>query len=271
MVRQLPRHIILLLFSLIIIGPLSIVLFATFKTTSELYSRPLAFPSELSLENYRQLFLVESMGMYFLNSVVITLSSVFFILLVGSMLAYAISRMSGWVAVALFAFFVGGLMVAPQVYMMPLFLVLDFFGLINTRIGVILVTVSQQLPIAVLILTGFMRSIPRAIMDAAFVDGATEWAVYRRIVMPLTRSAFATVAIFSFVITWNDLLFPLLFLKSQEKQTLPLALLNFRGQYLTNYPLMFSGVILATIPMVIMYVLLQRHFVAGMTMGSVKG
>lgn len=162
-------------------------------------------------------------------------------------------------------------MVAPQVYMMPLFLVLDFFGLINTRIGVILVTVSQQLPIAVLILTGFMRSIPRAIMDAAFVDGATEWAVYRRIVMPLTRSAFATVAIFSFVITWNDLLFPLLFLKSQEKQTLPLALLNFRGQYLTNYPLMFSGVILATIPMVIMYVLLQRHFVAGMTMGSVKG
>lgn len=268
---QIPRQLVLIIYSLAIIIPLSMVLFTTFKTTGELYQAPLAPPDSLGLENYRQLFSGQPMVVYFLNSVVVTLFSVLFILFLGSMVAYAISRMRGWMAPALFAFFVAGLMVAPQVYMMPLYLVVNALGLVNTLLGVILVTIAWQLPIAALILTGFMRSIPRDIIDAAFVDGASEWSVYRRIVVPLTAPAFATLAIFSSVITWNDLLFPLLFLKSDLAKTLPLALLDFRGQYITNYPVLFAGVVLATIPMLVAYVFLQRYFIEGMTVGSVKG
>lgn len=271
-VRQIPRHAVLIFYSVLIIGPLSFVLFATFKTTGELYSRPLALPSSLGFENYLRLFSTESMYVYFLNSVTVTLISVFFILFLGSMLSYVIIRVgAGWLAAALFAFFVGGLMIAPQVYMMPLFIVMNTLGFVDTLTAVILASIAWQIPIAVLILTGFMRGIPKDIMDAAFVDGASEWNVYRRIVVPMTAPAFATLAIFNFVITYNDLLFPLLFLRSDVNKTLPLALLNFRGQYVTDYPLLFSGVLVATIPMILAYVFLQRYFIEGMTGGAMKG
>lgn len=271
MLRALPRQIPLILFALLILAPLSVVFFATLKTTSELYGNPLSLPPNPTLDNYGRLFAAESMVVYFLNSVVVTLGSVFFILLLGSLAAYAISRLGGFVATALFAFFVAGLLVAPQVYMIPLYVIVDSLGLVDSLLGIILVSISFQLPVAVLILTGFMRSLPKDLLDAAFVDGATEWVTYRRIVLPLTRPALATVATFSFVITWNDLLFPLLFLKTDVNKTLPLALLEFRGQYLTDYPLLFSGVIVATIPMLVAYVFLQRYFIEGMTAGSVKG
>lgn len=272
LVRQIPRHAVLIFYSLLIIGPLSFVLFATFKTTGELYSRPLALPSSLGFENYLRLFSTESMVVYFLNSVIVTLISVFFILFLGSMLSYVIIRVgAGWLAAAMFAFFVGGLMIAPQVYMMPLFIVMNTLGFVDTLTAVILASIAWQIPIAVLILTGFMRGIPKDIMDAAFVDGASEWNVYRRIVVPMTAPAFATLAIFNFVITYNDLLFPLLFLRSDVNKTLPLALLDFRGQYVTDYPLLFSGVLVATIPMILAYVFLQRYFIEGMTGGAMKG
>lgn len=272
LIRQLPRHAILIFYSLIILGPLSFVLFATFKTTGELYATPLALPSSVGLDSYLQLFATESMVVYFLNSAVVTLISVFFILFFGSMLSYAISRIGiGWLAGALFAFFVGGLMIAPQVYMMPLFILMQTLGLVDSLTGVILVSIAWQIPIAVLILTGFMRSIPKDILDAAFVDGASEWNVYRKIVVPMAAPAFAALAIFSFVITYNDLLFPLLFLRSDANKTLPLALLEFKGQYVTNYPVLFSGVLVATIPMIIAYLFLQRYFIEGMTGGATKG
>ena len=272
LIRQLPRHAILIFYSLIILGPLSFVLFATFKTTGELYASPLSLPNSVGLDSYLQLFATESMIVYFLNSVVVTLISVFFILFFGSMLAYAIARVgAAWLAGALFAFFVGGLMIAPQVYMMPLFILMQTLGLVDSLTGVILVSIAWQIPIAVLILTGFMRSIPKDILDAAFVDGASEWKVYRKIVVPMAAPAFAALAIFSFVITYNDLLFPLLFLRSDANKTLPLALLEFKGQYVTNYPVLFSGVLVATIPMIIAYLFLQRYFIEGMTGGAMKG
>lgn len=271
MLSAIPRQIALILFALLIIGPLSVVFFATLKTTRELYGEPLALPTSPDLGNYARLFDAENMVVYFLNSVVVTLGSVFLILLCGSLGAYAISRMGGWVAAILFAFFVAGLLIAPQVYMVPLYTIVDALGLVDSLLGIILASVAFQIPICIMILTGFMRGLPRDLLDAAFVDGATEWTTFRRIVLPLLRPALATVATFSFVITWNDLLFPLLFLRTDVNKTLPLALLEFRGQYLTDYPLLFSGVIVATIPIVIAYLFLQKYFIEGMTAGSVKG
>ncbi|MFC4147245.1 carbohydrate ABC transporter permease, partial [Micromonospora mangrovi] len=131
--------------------------------------------------------------------------------------------------------------------------------------------VVVTLPVAVFILAGFLRTLPGELYEAAELDGAGPWAAFRRVAIPLSRPSLAATAIFLFVMHWNDLLYPLLFIDDPAKRTLPLALLDFTGEYLTDYPLLFTGVVVASTPMVVAYALLQRHFVAGITAGAVKG
>ncbi|MCM3570571.1 carbohydrate ABC transporter permease [Neobacillus mesonae] len=246
------------------------VLFTTFKTTPELYRNPLGLPDSWSLTNYQDLFMKESMSTYFMNSIIVTLSSVAIIIFLSSLIAYAIFRLPKKIGYILFGFFVVGMMVPTQVNMIPIYLLINKLGLLDTRLGVILVTVGSLIPIAVFILTGFMKTLPEELIEAAKIDGAGEWKIYSKVVVPLSLPSIATVTIFAFVIVWNDLLYPLLLLKSTEVKTLPIALLSFQGQYLTNYPMIFSGVIIASIPMILAYIFMQRYFIAGMTAGSIK-
>lgn len=269
--KKIPQQLVLFIYAAIIILPFSMVLFATFKTTPELYKNPLGMPENWSFANYQDLFLKESMVTYFMNSVIVTGVSVVCIIFFASLIAYAIIRMPKKAGLALFGFFVVGMMVPTQVNMIPIYLLVNKLGMLDTLRGVIFVSIGFLIPIAVFILTGFMKTLPDGLIEAAKIDGASEWQTYLRVVMPLSLPSVATVVIFAFVIVWNDLLYPLLLLKSSEVKTLPIALLDFQGQYLTNYPMIFAGVIIASIPMIVAYVFLQRYFVAGMTAGSVKG
>lgn len=268
--RQLSKNMTLFIYAAIIILPFSMVLFTTFKTTPELYKNPLGLPESWSFANYQELFMKESMTTYFFNSVTVTLVSVACILLFASLIAYSVIRMPKKLGYLFFGFFVIGMMVPTQVNMIPIYLLINKLGLLNTLSGVIVVTIASLIPIAVFILTGFMKTLPGELIEAAKIDGANEWQTYSRIVMPLSLPSIATVTIFAFVIVWNDLLHPLLLLKSDGVKTLPIALLSFQGQYLTNYPMIFAGVIIASIPMICAYVFLQRYFIAGMTAGSIK-
>jgi raffinose/stachyose/melibiose transport system permease protein len=161
--------------------------------------------------------------------------------------------------------------VPAQANMIPQYVEFDRLGLTNSLVGLVLINVVVTLPIAVFILTGFMKTLPREIYEAAAIDGAGPWRTYRSIAIPLSRPSLAATDIFLFVIHWNELLYPLLFIQQPGKRTLPLALLNFQGEFQTNYPVLFTGVVVASAPLVITYLLLQRYFVAGMTAGSVKG
>lgn len=268
---RISRQAVLIGFSLVIIGPLLLVLMTSFRSTADLYSQPIGLPSPFHFEGYERVLRGDRMPRYTLNSALVTAITVTAVLTLGSMAAYAASRLRGRLGAALFAFFVAGLLVAPQVYMIPLVVLVDTLGLLDALPTVALVLTAIQLPIAVLILTGFMRALPNELLEAALVDGGTEWQVYRRIVLPLTGPALATVGIFSLVITWNDLLISLLLIRSADLRTLPLALLQYRGEYLTDYPALFAGVVLASLPMLIAYVALQRRFVDGLTAGAVKG
>jgi raffinose/stachyose/melibiose transport system permease protein len=268
--KSLSRNSILIVYAAIVLIPFSMVLFTTFKSTPELYKNPLGLPESWSLANYKELFLKESMTTYFMNSVIVTVVSVSIIIFLASLIAYAIFRMPKKAGYILFGFFVIGMMVPTQVNMIPIYMLVNKIGLLDTHIGVILVTVGSLIPIAVFILSGFMKTLPEELIEAAKIDGAGEWKTYAKVVVPLSLPSIATVAIFAFVIVWNDLLYPLLLLKSAEVKTLPIALLSFQGQYMTNYPMIFSGVIIASIPMIIAYVFMQRYFIAGMTAGSIK-
>ncbi|CAM4327708.1 carbohydrate ABC transporter permease [Paenibacillus alkaliterrae] len=265
------KKFILIFYALLILVPVSIVVLASFKQMTDLFKNPIGWPEQFSLSNYIEMFREQSLGQYFLNSTLVTLSTILFILFFSSLLSYAIFRFSGWLAVILYGLFAAGMMVPPQVNMIPIYSLVSDLGLTNSLTGLIAVSISIFMPVAVFILSGFMKSMPKEMIEAASIDGANEWSTYCRIVLPISMPSLSASAIFLSVMVWNDLLFPLLLINSSDKKTLPLALLQFQGEFMTNFPMIFAGVIIASAPMVIAYVALQRYFVEGVTAGSVKG
>ena len=265
------KIILLALFSIAIIVPLMVVVFTTFKSTSEVFSNILGLPSNWSIENYVAIFVEQPMSRYFMNSVIVTLFSVSITLVLASFIAYSVTRMLGWIGIVIFSLFTLGMMVPAQVNMIPLYQLVYQLGLTNSLTGLILVNTAVTLPVAVFILSGFMKSLPKTLFEAATIDGANEWRIFSKIALPLSVPSLAATAIFLFVMHWNDLLYPLLFITNSDYKTLPLALLEFQGEYATNYPLLFTGVLIASAPMIIAYIFLQRYFLAGITAGSVKG
>ncbi|MDN3448872.1 carbohydrate ABC transporter permease [Planococcus sp. APC 3906] len=266
------RRFSLIVYALLILIPLLVVMLTSVKTLQETFANPLGFPEGgIKFDNYIAIFQEQTMAGYFLNSTIVTLFSVTLTLLFASMIAYGITRLNSWIGNALFVLFTLGMMVPAQVIMVPLYSLMLDFGLTNSLVGLILVNISSTLPIAVFILTGFMKTLPKELFEAATIDGAGNWQMYAKVAIPLSLPSLSATAIFLFVMHWNDLLYPLLFITDNAYKTLPLALLEFQGQYSTNYPMLFTGVIIASAPMVIAYVFLQRFFVAGMTAGAVKG
>ncbi|MGE7217611.1 carbohydrate ABC transporter permease [Priestia koreensis] len=268
---KVTKQLILLLYALLILIPVSLVFLASFKTTPELYQHVFSLPKAWSLDNYRELFVNEAMTRYFFNSLFVTVVTIVVLLFFSSLISFSVIRLSKKVSWLVFTFFILGMMVPAQVNMIPVYILLDKLGLLDTFQGLILVTIAFLLPTAVFILTGFMRTVPKSIIEAARIDGASEWMIYRKMVLPLSLPGLASVGIFCSVMVWNDLLYPLLLLKSDDVKTLPVALLDFRGEYVTNYPIIFTGVVVASIPMILVFLFLQKYLVKGMTTGSVKG
>jgi raffinose/stachyose/melibiose transport system permease protein len=268
---RLTRKALLGVYAVLILVPLLVVVLGSVKTTQQLFDAPFGLPDAPTLENYGKVVGGENLGRAFLNSAVVTGVSVPLTLLLASLAAYGIARVPGRRMGLVYGFLVLGMAVPAQANMIPQYVLFDSLGLTDSLVGLMLVNVVVTLPIGVFILTGFMKTLPREVYEAASLDGSGPWRTYRRVVMPLSVPSVAAAAVFMFVIHWNELLYPLLFVHDPEKKTLPLALLNFQGEFLTNYPLLFSGVIVASAPIVLAYVFLQRYFVAGMTAGAVKG
>ncbi|EDL64906.1 carbohydrate ABC transporter permease [Bacillus sp. SG-1] len=268
---KLTKGVLTIIYALLIIIPVVAIFFATFKSNAEMYQDVLGLPGSFDFVNYITMFAEESMSTYFWNSVIVTLFAVSMTLFFSSLIAFAVTRMSGWPGRILFGLFTLGMMVPAQVNMIPLYQLVFDLGLTNSLTGLILVNTAVTTPVAVFILTGFMKSLPSSLFEASRIDGASNWQMYAKVAIPLSLPSISATAIFLFVMVWNDLLYPLLFITDTDYKTLPLALLEFQGEYMTNYPMLFTGVIIASAPMVIAYVFLQRYFVAGMTAGSVKG
>ncbi|HLS24962.1 MAG TPA: carbohydrate ABC transporter permease [Beutenbergiaceae bacterium] len=265
------RTTILTVYAVLIAVPITVVIFGSFKTTEELFASPFGLPSSVSLQNYDIVFNQQNLDQAFLNSVMVTGSSVFLTLLLGSLAAYATARIPGWKGWLIFGFLVLGMSIPPQANMIPQYALFDQLGLLDNRLSLVLINIAVGLPVAVFILGGFMRTLPREAYEASAVDGAGPLRTYWSVVLPMSMPSVAATAIFLFVIQWNDLLYPLLFINTDSKKTIPLALLNFQGEFLTDYPLLFTGVVIASVPITLAYIFLQRYFVAGITAGAVKG
>jgi ABC-type glycerol-3-phosphate transport system permease component len=268
---QLTRRSVLGIYAVLVIVPLVVVFFGSFKTSQELFASPFALPTEWQGGNYQQIIGESGLGVAFRNSVFVTGLSVPLTLFVASLASYGIAQTTGWRSALLFSFIVLGMAVPAQANMIPQYVQFETFGLTNSLLGLVLINIVTTLPIAVFIMTGFLKTLPRELFEAAAVDGSGPWRTYRSIVLPVSVPSLSATAIFLFVIHWNDLLYPLLFINDADKRTIPVALLSFQGEFLTDYPLLFTGVVVASAPIVIAYVFLQRYFVAGITAGAVKG
>ncbi|MDF2091249.1 MULTISPECIES: carbohydrate ABC transporter permease [unclassified Knoellia] len=271
MTYSLTRRTVLLVYALLVLVPLVVVVAGSFKTTQELFASPFGPPSSLDTANYRAVLGEAGLGVAFRNSAIVTACSVPLTLFVGSLAAYGIARIPGWKGGLVYGFLILGMAVPAQANMIPQYVLFDLLGLTNSLVGLVLVNIVVTLPIAVFIMTGFLKTLPREMFEATAIDGSGPWRTYRSIVLPLSVPSLAATAIFLFVMHWNDLLYPLLFIQEPSKQTLPVALLSFQGEFLTDFPLLFTGVVVASAPIVLAYVFLQRYFVAGITAGSVKG
>lgn len=268
---KVTRWIALFFYAALIIIPVTVVLFGSLKDMQQLFADPFGLPASWAPNNYVEVLGAQNLARSFRNSVIVTAASVALTLFIGSLAAYGTARLKGWLSWLIFAFLVAGMSVPAQANMIPQWVQFNRLGLLDNLLGLILINVVVGIPVSVFIMGGFMKTLPRELYEAAAVDGVGPWRTYTRIVLPLSMPSVAATAIFLFVIQWNELLYPLLFIRSPEKQTIPLTLLNFQGEFLTNYPLLFAGVAVASIPITIAYVFLQRYFVEGLTSGSIKG
>ena len=264
-----PRGM-LALYAVIVIVPITVVIFGSFKTQPQIFKNPLGPPSAGNLEGYRKV-ISEHIFRSLRNSMAVVGFSVTLTLFSASLTAFAVTRLGGWRSNVLFGFFTLGMAVPAQVNGIQQYALFKQLHLNNSLHGLVLINIAVTLPVSVFILTGFMKTLPRELFEAGVVDGASPWRLYRSIAMPLSMPSVAAVAIFLFVMHWNDLYYPLLLVTDESKWTIPRTLAQLRGEYLTDYPALFAGVVIASAPMVVAYVLLQRWFVAGLTSGAVKG
>lgn len=267
------KYIFLSIFLILMFFPIFSVINISLKSTAGLYSAPFAITLKPHFENFQLAWVKGHIGIYLKNSLIVTIFSQIFVVLLSSMGAFALSRRDTFKKFDkfLYIFFLFGIIIPPQVAIIPLYLQLNSMHLLNSLIGLILVYVSYDIPFGIFIMYSFFIKIPQEIEDAAKIDGCSNLGLYFRIVLPLSRSAVITVIIFSSVWIWNNLLFPLVFLSNDNLKTLPIGLLAFRGRFLTDYPTMFAGVVLSSLPLIIAYLALQNQFMRGITAGSVKG
>ena len=256
--------------AIVMLYPIFMMVLSGFKTTPEIYMSPFSMPNKFNIENFQVIWEKTNVPRYFLNSIIVTVSSIALLLITGTMAAYAISRYKFRGALMVSLFFLSGLMLPLRLAIIPLFIQLKYLGLIDSLLGLIFIYTAMSLPATVFILTGFLRSLPKELEDSARMDGASELRIMLDIMVPLVSPALVIAGIYSAVPIWNDFFFPLIFIQSPEWKTLAQGLTTFFGEYSINYGVLYAGLSLASLPMIFIFIVQSRRFIAGMTAGALK-
>lgn len=257
--------------SFVVLFPIWTMVVNSLKPQKEIFQDPFGLPKHFTTAGYEVVWNTGRFDLYFFNTIYVTVISLTLILLLGSMAAYALAKWKSPAAKFLYIFFIAGLMIPIRLGTIDLVRLIIALGLQNTIWSLIPVYVAMGLPIATFILTAFIKNLPGEMFEAAKIDGASEWRIYTQIVIPLTRPALATVAIVNMIKIWNDFWFPLVFIRSEESRTVALGVSLLFGQYHTDWTRALSTLSLAALPILLLYVLLSREFIKGLTAGAVKG
>jgi raffinose/stachyose/melibiose transport system permease protein len=259
------------LWLLIVIVPIYWIVITSFKTQSNYFlTNPFAPPTEPTLDNY-QLVIESNFIRYFVNSAVVAVGAVVPTVLVSFMAAYAIVRAGDDRILRLVnSLFLMGLAIPLQAAIIPVYLIVIRLRMYDTLLAIILPSIAFAIPLSVLVLSNFIRDVPKELFDSMRVDGASEWGTLWHLAFPLTRPALVTVSIYNGLAIWNGFLLPLILTQSPDQRTLPLALWTFQGQYSINVPAVLAAVVLTAIPILALYVLGRRQLLSGLTAGFSK-
>ena len=263
-------HALLWFNTALMLYPIVVMFLAGFKSNAELYGNPFALPQAFTLKNFETIWRETNFPRYLANSLLVTIASVVCILATATCAAYAIARYKFRGNALFYLFFLSGLVVPLKLAIIPLFIQLKTLNLIDTHAGLVLVYTAMGLPSAVFIMTGFLRTLPGELEESARIDGASEPRIMAQIMLPLARPAMVIAGIHNAVPIWNDFFFPLVLLQNTSLKTLPQGLTIFMGEYNTEWGVLFAGLTMASLPIVLVYVLLSRQFITGLTQGAIK-
>ena len=266
-------NILLILGCITVFFPLYMTIVIAFKSPSEMtndIAGALSLPNSWSLDNFIEAMKVTNFWHSLANSLLITISTIVLVILIHSLAGYAIGRnMKKKGYKFIYFYLISGMFVPFAIIMMPIVKQTAVMGIAN-RFGVVLLYVVFNLPMNLMLYTGYLKNIPLDLEKAASIDGASTWKTYWKVIFPLMKPMHATVAVLTALGTWNDVMLPLILLSGTGQNTLPIAQLNFQSQFGTNYNLAFASYLLALIPILIFYVFCQKHIINGVVNGAVK-
>lgn len=265
-------YIVLIIWGAIQIFPLYWLITFSLKTNEEIFGGNLiGLPDKFLWGNYEKALVNANVGVYFMNSVIVTGITIFITVLISLMASYALVRMKWKLRNTTLLIFMTGLMIPIHAALLPVFLILRKIKLLDTYWALILPYVAFAIPMAILILTSFMKSIPREIEEAACIDGCNIYGIFFRIIVPILRPAVATISIFTFLQAWNELMFATVFINKQAYKPLTVGIQSMAGKYATEWGPIGAALVIATIPTVIIYLLMSSQVHKSLTAGAIKG
>lgn len=250
--------------------PMIWMVLSSFKSNADIFASPFALPTSIDLGRWAEAWEVGQIGQYALNSAIVTVASVIGILLLGAGAAFALSRYRFRGRSAFMSLLALGLLLPLQSYFIAQSSLFTQLAITDTRLALIIPYTAMGLPLAVYLLKIYLDALPEDLFEAARIDGAGDFRVFRALALPLLRPGLATVAIFSALSSWNEFLLALLYIQDDTLKTIPTGLLAFSSRYVTDYSLLFSALSIITLPMIVIYVVFNRQIVEGITAGSVK-
>jgi len=264
-------YVFLIVFTLIYLTPFFSALVTSVRTQEDISVNGFwSMPENITLENFPLAWTQGRVNNYLLNSFIITIPALIGTIFLSSLSAYALARFKFVGNRPIYFMYVAGTMLPFQILLLPVFLINNKIGTYNTYWSVIIIHIAFQLGFCTFVLRNFMRTLPGEIMEAARIDGASEWGIYWRMVMPLTVPAIAAVAVLEFTWIFNDYLWAILLLQDDSLKPVTAGLSTLQGQFITNWPLIVAGSLIATVPTLIVFLFLQRYFIGGLTLGSGK-
>lgn len=268
--RKIGKYIVLTAFAIMVLFPIANTLMNSFKSNSDIY-RMVLWPKEFSIQNYVKVFHNSVFYMGILNSIIVVSVSVVCSIMITSIASYGISRRKEKRFTFIYIFFLSAMMIPVAANMTALYSIIKNLGLLDTRTGLILIYIAGGVPMGIMLFTGFIKSIPRELDEAAMIDGCGYIRRFYLVIFPLLKPIIVTQILMTSVSWWNDFFTPLLLISSTEKQTLTFAVYSFMSEHSTDWGSVFAMLILAMLPPVLMFLFAQKHFYNGIAAGAVKG
>lgn len=270
----LPQKIVawalLLFLAFVNIYPIAIMILSSFKTTREIFMKPFELPALWRWRNYISAWERANFAGYFRNSILVTSLSIAAILFISSMAAYVIARFEFRMRRIVYLYLIAGIALPTRLAVIPIFLLIRSVNLQDTLTALVMVYAAGGVAFSMFLLVNFFRKLPRDLEDSARIDGAGPFRIYWQVDLPLLKPALVTVAMFNFIDVWNDFFFPLILLSSRSKKTIPLGLQAFFGEFTVEWDMLFAALNISVLPVLLVFVVLSRQFIAGLTEGALK-